>query len=49
MFGVFNMGVGMIAAVPEEGLRSVREAADVAGVGTWVVGNVVRGTGVELE
>ncbi len=48
MFGVFNMGVGMIAAVPEDELGSVRAAADVAGVGTWVAGNVVPGTGVEL-
>lgn len=48
MFRVFNMGVGMIAAVPERNLATVRSAADRAGVTTWAVGRIEGGTGVDL-
>src|SRR2546426_11650979 len=49
MYRVFNMGVGMIAAVPPESVASVRDAARKAGVETWVVGEIVAGGGVTIQ
>jgi phosphoribosylformylglycinamidine cyclo-ligase len=43
MRDVFNLGVGMIAAVPEHRVETVRTAATTAGVGTWVLGRVRAG------
>jgi len=43
MTEVFNMGVGMIAAVPPADLDQVRSAATAAGVETWVIGEVRAG------
>ncbi|HEX9166294.1 MAG TPA: phosphoribosylformylglycinamidine cyclo-ligase [Gemmatimonadales bacterium] len=40
MAEVFNLGVGMIAAVPPADLDQVRSAATAAGVETWVIGEV---------
>lgn len=37
---VFNLGVGMIAAVPPGEVEAVRAAASAAGVPTWVMGEV---------
>lgn len=48
MYRVFNMGVGMIAAVSPVDLERVRDAARQAGVETWPIGEVVRGQGVSL-
>ncbi len=48
MYRVFNMGIGMIAAVSPVDLERVREAARQAGVETWPIGEVVRGQGVSL-
>lgn len=48
MFRVFNMGVGLVAAAPEDSVNSVREAAARAGIDTWVIGEVVAGEGVEI-
>jgi phosphoribosylformylglycinamidine cyclo-ligase len=49
MYHVFNMGVGMIAVVAPGDVRAVQAAAQNAGVQTWVVGDVVRGEGVDLR
>ena len=43
MRDVFNLGVGMIAAAPEENVAKVRAAATAAGVGNWVLGRVRAG------
>jgi phosphoribosylformylglycinamidine cyclo-ligase len=48
MFEVFNMGIGMIAAAAAERVDSVRQAAQHAGVDTWVIGRVISGSGVSL-
>jgi phosphoribosylformylglycinamidine cyclo-ligase len=48
MFHVFNMGIGMVAVVPPDGVDPVRQAAGAAGVDTWVVGDVVPGDGVHI-
>ena len=42
---VFNLGVGLIAVCPPDGVATAREAAAAAGVETWVIGEVARGTG----
>lgn len=42
---VFNLGVGLIAVCPAEALAPAREAAAAAGVTTWPIGALVRGTG----
>lgn len=48
MLEVFNMGLGMIAAVAPADERAVREAARDAGVATWIVGRVATGSGVRV-
>ncbi len=40
MRDVFNLGIGMIAVVPENAVTVVRQAATDAGVETWVIGEV---------
>ena len=42
---VFNLGVGLIAVCPPGAVGAAREAAVTAGVETWVIGDVVAGTG----
>jgi phosphoribosylformylglycinamidine cyclo-ligase len=49
MYRVFNMGLGMIAAVAPRDVDAVRQAASHAGLQTFVVGDVVPGQGVELR
>jgi phosphoribosylformylglycinamidine cyclo-ligase len=44
MRNVFNLGVGMIAAVPPAAVDQVRAIATAAGVGTWACGEVRAGT-----
>lgn len=48
MYRVFNMGIGMVAVVRRDKADVVRGYAQSAGVGTWVIGEVMRGDGVEL-
>lgn len=43
MRDVFNLGVGMIAAVPADSVEAVQHAATAAGVPTWVCGSVRAG------
>ncbi|HEX7917946.1 MAG TPA: AIR synthase-related protein, partial [Gemmatimonadales bacterium] len=43
MRDVFNLGVGLIAALPAKEVDAVRAAARTAGVETWVLGEVRRG------
>jgi phosphoribosylaminoimidazole (AIR) synthetase len=40
---VFNLGVGMIAAVPPSQVDLVQAAAAAAGVQTWILGECRRG------
>ncbi len=50
MRDVFNLGVGMIAAVPEGRVTDVRAAATAAGIGNWPLGRVRAGErGVRFE
>ncbi|MFI5213411.1 MAG: phosphoribosylformylglycinamidine cyclo-ligase, partial [Gemmatimonadales bacterium] len=42
---VFNMGVGMIAVCARADADAVRKAATSAGIETWMIGRVVKGTG----
>jgi phosphoribosylformylglycinamidine cyclo-ligase len=44
-YRVFNMGVGMIAAVPPADVDPVRSASDGP---TWVIGEVTAGVGVRI-
>ncbi|MDA0313514.1 MAG: phosphoribosylformylglycinamidine cyclo-ligase [Gemmatimonadetes bacterium] len=43
---VFNMGIGMIAVLPEESVDAVRAAASDASVGSHVIGHTTAGEGV---
>ena len=43
MRDVFNLGVGLIAALPAKEVDAVRAAARSAGVETWVLGDIRRG------
>jgi phosphoribosylformylglycinamidine cyclo-ligase len=45
MFNTFNMGVGMIAVVPEEDAGSAMDAASVAGLRPHRIGEVVASPG----
>ena len=44
MFRTFNMGVGMVAVLPR---ADVDKALD-AGIGAFVLGEIVQGEGVQL-
>ena len=48
MYHVFNMGLGMIAALPSEHVEEARRAAEAAAVDTWEVGEVCTGDAVQL-
>jgi len=49
MRDVFNLGIGLIAALPAEFVDEARAAAKAAGVETWVIGSVRAGaTGVRF-
>jgi phosphoribosylformylglycinamidine cyclo-ligase len=42
---VFNLGIGLIAALPASTLDAVRAAAAAGGIETWVIGSVEAGSG----
>jgi phosphoribosylformylglycinamidine cyclo-ligase len=42
---VFNLGLGMLAVVPGDAVRSALEAVRAAGHEAWVVGEVTGGRG----
>jgi phosphoribosylformylglycinamidine cyclo-ligase len=44
MRDVFNLGVGLIAVLPPEGVAATAAAAASAGVNTWVLGEIRAGT-----
>jgi len=48
LFGVFNMGIGMVAIIPEGRQDQATELCEELGVRTVIVGDVVEGTGVKL-
>lgn len=48
MFRVFNMGVGMIVIVPVSEAQGIADDLAAAGEGSWILGEVVEGEGVEL-
>ncbi len=41
---VFNLGVGFIAVAPPEAVEAIQDAAEQAGVRSWVLGTVRAGT-----
>jgi phosphoribosylformylglycinamidine cyclo-ligase len=43
MRDVFNLGVGLIAVLPEDAVLAATERARAEGVPTWVLGEVRRG------
>ncbi len=45
MFRAFNMGVGMVVITDAAGAAQVRASATAAGVESWMLGEVVAGTG----
>jgi phosphoribosylformylglycinamidine cyclo-ligase len=49
MYRAFNMGVGMMAVVAPEEAAGVVEALGRSGEEAWVVGEVIRGSGIELS
>lgn len=46
MFRAFNMGVGMVIIVEADHVATVTAQAAAQGIGAWVMGDVVAGTGV---
>jgi phosphoribosylaminoimidazole (AIR) synthetase len=40
---VFNLGIGYIGVLPAESVTLAVEAAERAGVGTWVIGEIRTG------
>lgn len=48
MFSTFNMGVGMVMAVASQSVEAVMSAVQSEGCEPYVLGEVVRGEGVEL-
>jgi phosphoribosylformylglycinamidine cyclo-ligase len=46
---VFNMGIGMIAVVDEDGADAIRGAADTAGLASYVIGQIEDGEGVSYS
>ena len=49
MYRVFNMGIGLVAVVSPDAVAGVQEAANAVHVPTWVVGEVVEGSGVQIH
>jgi phosphoribosylformylglycinamidine cyclo-ligase len=49
MFAAFNMGIGMVLAVPPDGADAVVSRAEAAGTPAWVIGRVGGAPGVRLE
>jgi len=45
MFRTFNMGVGMVAIVPEAAADGVIQGSKVAGIHAWRLGHVTKGAG----
>jgi len=48
MFRVFNMGVGMIVIAPPDQAESLANDLAAAGERSWILGEVVQGSGVEF-
>ena len=46
---VFNMGVGMVVAVPMERSRELLKELSLAGDEAFLIGAVVKGDGLRLE
>ena len=49
MFRTFNMGIGMVVMVAPEDLHDVEHSLERRGETSFVIGSVVRGTGVVFE
>jgi len=48
MFGTFNMGIGMVLAVPRTAARDVISILAANGEKSYIIGSVVEGDGVEI-
>jgi phosphoribosylformylglycinamidine cyclo-ligase len=44
MRDVFNLGVGLIAVLPRDAVPAAQAAAGTAGVATWPMGEIRRGS-----
>jgi phosphoribosylaminoimidazole (AIR) synthetase len=44
MRDVFNLGVGLIAVLPEDAVAAAQAAAKADGVATWVMGRIEAGS-----
>ncbi|MDH5804983.1 MAG: phosphoribosylformylglycinamidine cyclo-ligase [Gemmatimonadota bacterium] len=49
MYEVFNMGVGMVGIVSAASVDRVRSAASEAGVKSWILGEIRKGSGVRIS
>jgi phosphoribosylformylglycinamidine cyclo-ligase len=49
MFRTFNMGIGMVVIVGPEDLHHVEHSLERRGETTFVIGSVIRGSGVVFE
>jgi len=49
MFRTFNMGIGMVVVVRPEDLHEVEHSLERRGEASFVIGSVVRGSGVTIE
>jgi phosphoribosylformylglycinamidine cyclo-ligase len=49
MYRTFNMGIGMVAMVAPDDLHDVEHSLERRGETSYVIGSVVKGTGVVLE
>ena len=45
MYRTFNMGVGMVVITSSADVDAVKRSAKDAGISTWTLGRVVRGSG----
>jgi phosphoribosylformylglycinamidine cyclo-ligase len=46
LFGTFNMGIGMVVAVPEEAVQDTISKLEALGERAWEIGSVVSGEGL---
>ena len=49
MFNIFNMGIGMVAAVSEEDAPKALESLQASGLKPSVIGKIVKGKGVTIK
>ena len=48
MYNTFNMGIGMVMAVPAEEAQAVAEEIEKSGEKAYILGEIVPGNGIEI-